>query len=105
MTCRAATARAQHAKKRWKIFGSQSASISLPSPRLQSVLARVSRAKKSASSSMPKLPGVNHLAAVRVFEKIGFIVIRQGKHVTMSDGLPTIQIPRSKRVHGSTIGD
>ncbi len=45
-----------------------------PGPGLQSVLARVSRAKKSASSSMPKLPGVNHLAAVRAFEKIGFIV-------------------------------
>jgi predicted RNA binding protein YcfA (HicA-like mRNA interferase family) len=41
---------------------------------------------------MPKLPGVNHLAAVRALEKIGFVVIRQGKHITMSDGLRTIQI-------------
>lgn len=35
---------------------------------------------------MPKLPGVNHLAAVRAFEKIGFRIVRQGKHIVMSDG-------------------
>jgi predicted RNA binding protein YcfA (HicA-like mRNA interferase family) len=40
---------------------------------------------------MPKLPGVNHLAAVRALEKIGFVVIRQGKHITLSDGLRTVQ--------------
>ena len=27
---------------------------------------------------MPRLPGVNHLAAVRVLEKVGFRIIRQG---------------------------
>lgn len=35
---------------------------------------------------MPKLPGVNHLAAVRALEKIGFCIVRQGKHIVMSDG-------------------
>src|SRR5438034_9853997 len=68
-----ATVRERRVKRRWKIFGSRSASISLRNPRLKSALARGSRAKKSASSSMPKLPGVNHLAAVRALEKIGFI--------------------------------
>ena len=30
---------------------------------------------------MPKIAGVNHLDAVRAFEKEGFQVKRQGKHV------------------------
>ena len=32
---------------------------------------------------MPKLPGVNHLDAVRALEKAGFWIARQGKHVVM----------------------
>ena len=36
---------------------------------------------------MPKLPGVNHLDAVRALEKIGFRVARQGKHIIMTDGM------------------
>jgi predicted RNA binding protein YcfA (HicA-like mRNA interferase family) len=35
---------------------------------------------------MPKLPGVNHLDAVRALQKIGFRIIRQGKHVVLTDG-------------------
>jgi len=54
---------------------------------------------------MPKRPGINHLAAVRALEKIGFIVIRQGKHITMSDGLRTIQIPRANAVNAYTMGN
>jgi predicted RNA binding protein YcfA (HicA-like mRNA interferase family) len=54
---------------------------------------------------MPKLPGINHLAAVRAFEKIGFVIIRQGKHITMSDGLRTIQIPRANPVNAYTMGN
>ena len=30
---------------------------------------------------MPKLAGVNHLDAVRVLEKLGFRIARQGKHI------------------------
>jgi hypothetical protein len=37
---------------------------------------------------MPKLPGVNHLDAVRAFEKVGFWVLRQGKHIIVTDGRP-----------------
>jgi hypothetical protein len=29
---------------------------------------------------MVKLPGVNHLDAVRAFKKVGYRVLRQGKH-------------------------
>ena len=28
---------------------------------------------------MPKLPGINHLRAIKAFEKAGFQVVRQGK--------------------------
>lgn len=43
---------------------------------------------------MPKLPGINHLEAVRAFEKAGFRIIRQGKHIIMSDGVRVLVIPR-----------
>jgi predicted RNA binding protein YcfA (HicA-like mRNA interferase family) len=33
---------------------------------------------------MPKLPGVNHLRAVKALEKAGFRIDRQGKHIFMS---------------------
>jgi predicted RNA binding protein YcfA (HicA-like mRNA interferase family) len=35
---------------------------------------------------MPKIPGVNHLRAIRALEKAGLKVVRQGKHVVMTDG-------------------
>ena len=54
---------------------------------------------------MPKLAGVNHLIAVRALGKVGFLVIRQGKHITMSDGLRTIQIPRANPVNAYTMGN
>jgi MOSC domain-containing protein YiiM len=36
---------------------------------------------------MPKLPGIPNHAAVRALQKVGFRVVRQGKHVVMSIGL------------------
>jgi predicted RNA binding protein YcfA (HicA-like mRNA interferase family) len=48
---------------------------------------------------------VHHLAAIRALEKIGFLIIRQGQHITMSDGLRTIQIPRANRVNAYTMGN
>ena len=35
---------------------------------------------------MPRIPGVNHLRAVRALEKAGFRIARQGKHIVMTDG-------------------
>ncbi len=32
---------------------------------------------------MPKLPGINHLDAVRALEKAGFRIARQGKHIVI----------------------
>ena len=53
---------------------------------------------------MPKLPGVNHLDAVRAFEKAGFRTVRQGKHIVMSDGVRIITIPRHDPVNAFTMG-
>ena len=54
---------------------------------------------------MPKLPGVNHLDAVRALEKVGFWVARQGKHIVMTDGSRIITIPRHNPVNAITMGN
>ena len=43
---------------------------------------------------MPKLPGLGQRDAVRALEKAGFSVIREGKHIIISNGLRIVQIPR-----------
>jgi predicted RNA binding protein YcfA (HicA-like mRNA interferase family) len=51
-----------------------------------------------------RIPGVNHLAAVRALEKAGFGIIRQGKHIVMSDGVRIVTIPRHDPVNAFTMG-
>jgi predicted RNA binding protein YcfA (HicA-like mRNA interferase family) len=53
---------------------------------------------------VPKIPGVNHLDAVRALEKAGFRIIRQGRHVVMSDGVRILTIPRHNPVNAFTMG-
>jgi predicted RNA binding protein YcfA (HicA-like mRNA interferase family) len=53
---------------------------------------------------MPKIPGVNHLRALRALEKADFKIVRQGKHVVMSDGTHFITIPRHNPVNAITMG-
>ena len=53
---------------------------------------------------MPKIPGVNHLQAVRALEKAGFRISRQGKHVVMTDGVRILTIPRQSPVNAFTKG-
>ena len=53
---------------------------------------------------MPKIPGVNPDEAVRAFEKIGFRIVRQGKHIVMSDGLVRLTIPRHNPINAFTLG-
>ncbi len=53
---------------------------------------------------MPKIPGVNHLEAVRALEKAGFGIVRQGKHIVMSDGVRILTIPRHNPVNAFTMG-
>lgn len=52
---------------------------------------------------MPQIPGVNHLDAVRALEKAGFCVVRQGKHIVMSDGVRQVTIPRHNPVKAFTM--
>jgi len=53
---------------------------------------------------MPRVPGVNHLRAIGALEKAGFRVIRQGKHITMSNGVIRVQIPRQNPIKPVTMG-
>ena len=54
---------------------------------------------------MPKLPGVNHLDAVRALEKAGFWIARQGKHIVMTDGTRVLTVPRHNPVNAITMGN
>jgi predicted RNA binding protein YcfA (HicA-like mRNA interferase family) len=50
------------------------------------------------------LPGVNHLDAVRALERAGFRVVRQGKHIVMSDGTRQVTVPRHNPIKAFTMG-
>ena len=52
---------------------------------------------------MGKLPGINHLDAVRALEKARFRIARQGKHVVMTDGIRILTIPRHNPVNAFTM--
>jgi predicted RNA binding protein YcfA (HicA-like mRNA interferase family) len=53
---------------------------------------------------MPKIPGVNHLLAVRALEKAGFNIVRQGKkHIVISDGTRFLTIPRKNPINSFTM--
>jgi predicted RNA binding protein YcfA (HicA-like mRNA interferase family) len=54
---------------------------------------------------VPKFPGINHLDAIRALEKAGFRILRQGKHVVMTDGSAILIIPRHNPVHAITMGN
>ena len=53
---------------------------------------------------MPKIPGVNHQDAIRALERAGFQIIRQGKHIVMSDGTRQVTIPRHNPIKAFTLG-
>ena len=53
---------------------------------------------------MPKLAGVPHQKAIRALEKAGFRVLRQGKHVVMTDGTRILTIPRANPINAYTMG-
>jgi predicted RNA binding protein YcfA (HicA-like mRNA interferase family) len=53
---------------------------------------------------MPRIPGVNHLEAVRALERAGFRVIRQGRHIVMSDGNRQVTVPRHNPIKAFTMG-
>jgi predicted RNA binding protein YcfA (HicA-like mRNA interferase family) len=51
-----------------------------------------------------RIPGVNHLDAIRALETAGFRVVRQGKHAVMSDGQRILTIPRHNPINAFTLG-
>ena len=53
---------------------------------------------------MPKIPGISSDQAVRAFEKLGFRVLRQSKHIVMSDGVTRLIIPRGNPINAFTMG-
>jgi predicted RNA binding protein YcfA (HicA-like mRNA interferase family) len=52
---------------------------------------------------VPKIPGVNHLDAVRALKKAGFWITRQGKHINMTDGIHKATIPRHNPINPYTM--
>jgi predicted RNA binding protein YcfA (HicA-like mRNA interferase family) len=52
---------------------------------------------------MPKLPGVNHLRAVKALERAGFRIDRQSKHIFMSKGTLRAVVPRNNPVDAYTM--
>jgi predicted RNA binding protein YcfA (HicA-like mRNA interferase family) len=53
---------------------------------------------------MPRIPGISQKDAERVLRKAGFKLIRQGKHVIMSDGIRIVTIPRHNPINSFTMG-
>ncbi len=52
---------------------------------------------------MPKLPGVYHQQAVKALIRAGFRIVRQGKHIVMTDGTRILTIPRANPVNAYTM--
>jgi len=53
---------------------------------------------------MPKLPGISHRRAVRAFGKASFWIVREGKHISMTDGERILIIPRANPINAFTMG-
>ena len=53
---------------------------------------------------MPRIPGINHQRAIQALEKAGFQIARQGKHVTISDGVRRVYHPRQNPINAITMG-
>ncbi len=52
---------------------------------------------------MPKLSGVSHQRALKAFQKAGFKVVRQGRHISMTNGERIIIIPRADPINSFTM--
>ena len=53
---------------------------------------------------MPRIPGIGQRDAVRVFKKLGYRVIREGKHIVMGRGVERLVIPRHTEISAGTMG-
>ncbi|MBW4534818.1 MAG: type II toxin-antitoxin system HicA family toxin [Pleurocapsa minor HA4230-MV1] len=52
---------------------------------------------------MPKLSGINHQKAVKAFKKAGFKIVRQSKHIAMTNDNRIIIIPRANPINAYTM--
>ena len=46
---------------------------------------------------------MNHLQAIRAFEKLGFYIARDSKHTIMTDGARVVVIPRHNPINPYTM--
>jgi predicted RNA binding protein YcfA (HicA-like mRNA interferase family) len=54
---------------------------------------------------MPEIPGVSHRRAVRALQKLGYRVIREGKHTIMArDSEHILVVPRHNPIRAGTMG-
>lgn len=53
---------------------------------------------------MPRIPGINQRNAIRVFEKLGYKVVRQSGHIVMSNGSIRLVVPRHHPINAITMG-
>ncbi len=53
---------------------------------------------------MPRIPGVSQHDAVRVFQKLGYRIVRQSGHIVMSNGRARLIIPRHSPINAITMG-
>ena len=53
---------------------------------------------------MQKIPGIKHHDSVRAVERAGFRILRQGKHIIMSDGNRILVVPRNNPINAFTLG-
>lgn len=49
------------------------------------------------------IAGIPHRRAVRALEKAGFKIVRQSKHIVMTDGKQVVTIPRHDPVNANTM--
>jgi predicted RNA binding protein YcfA (HicA-like mRNA interferase family) len=54
---------------------------------------------------MGKLPGIQHLNAVRALERAGYRIIRQSKHIVMSNDERVLIVPRNNPINAFTMAD
>lgn len=53
---------------------------------------------------MPRIPGISCEQAVRALAKVGFVLLREGKHTIVSDGTTRLAIPRHTPINAFTMG-
>ena len=54
-------------------------------------------------NDLPNISGINHKHAVRALKKAGFRILRQGKHIIMTDNERILTIPRANPINGYTM--